>query len=65
VQQIAHRSVRIALGSSPSSRYHVRDLRLCTEFQDDFHSVPITPFPVTVKRVYDDVLRRRAMSNQV
>lgn len=65
VQQIAHRSVRIALGSSPSSRYHVRDLRLCTEFPDDFHSVPITPFPVTVKRVYDDVLRRRAMSNQV
>jgi UDP-glucose 4-epimerase len=63
VQQIAHRSVRIALGSSPSSRYHVRDLRLCTEFPDDFHRVPITPFPVTVKRVYDDVLRRRAMSN--
>lgn len=63
VQQIAHRSVRIGLGSSPSSRYHVRDLRLCTEFPDDFHSVPITPFPVTVKRVYDDVLRRRAMSN--
>jgi UDP-glucose 4-epimerase len=63
VQQVAHRSVRIALGSSPSSRYHVRDLRLCTEFPDDFHGVAITPFPVTVKRVYDDVLRRRAMSN--
>ncbi|WP_156687019.1 NAD-dependent epimerase/dehydratase family protein [Mycobacterium sp. Marseille-P9652] len=65
VQQVAHRSVRIALGSSPSSRYHVRDLRLRTEFPDDFHSVAITPFPVTVKRVYDDVLRRRAMANQV
>nr|WP_277396069.1 NAD-dependent epimerase/dehydratase family protein [Mycobacterium gordonae] len=64
VQQVAHRSVRIALGTSPSSRYHVRDLRLCTNFPDDFGDVAITPFPVTVKRVYDDVLRQQAMSNR-
>lgn len=60
VQQVAHRRVRIALGTSPSSRYHVRDLRLRTHFSQDFQSVPITPFPVTVKRVYDDVLRHQA-----
>ena len=63
VQQVAHRTVRIALGTSPSSKYHVRDLRLCTDFPQEFHDVAITPFPVTVKRVYDDVLRRQAMSN--
>ena len=63
VQQVAHRTVRIALGTSPSSRYHVRDLRLCTHFPHEFRGVPITPFPVTVKRVYDDALRQRAMSN--
>ncbi|ARG77505.1 hypothetical protein B1T51_26985 [Mycobacterium kansasii] len=61
VQQVAHRSVRIALGTSPSSRYHVRDLRLCTDFPREFQSVAITPFPVTVKRVYEAVLRQQAM----
>lgn len=61
VQQVAHRSVRIALGSSPSSRYHVRDLRVCTDFPHEFQAVAITPFPVTVKRVYDDVLRQHAV----
>ena len=59
VQQVAHRTVRIALGTSPSSQYHVRDLRLCTHFPHDFQGVAITPFPVTVKRVYDDVLRHK------
>ena len=63
VQQVAHRTVRIALGTSPSSNYHVRDLRLCTHFPHEFQGVAITPFPVTVKRVYDDALRQRAMSN--
>ena len=58
VQQVAHRTVRIALGTSPSSRYHVRDLRLCTDFPHEFQGVAITPFPVTVKRVYDDALWR-------
>ena len=62
VQQVAHRTVRIALGTSPSSKYHVRDLRLCTDFPHEFQGVAITPFPVTVKRVYDDVLRQQ-MSN--
>lgn len=64
VQQVAHRSVRIALGTSPSARYHVRDLRLCTHFQSDFEGAAITPFPVTVKHVYDDVLRRQALPHQ-
>ncbi|OBG25073.1 NAD(P)-dependent oxidoreductase [Mycobacterium sp. 852002-51057_SCH5723018] len=63
VQQVAHRTVRIALGTSPSSKYHVRDLRLCTRFPRDFQGVAITPFPVAVKRVYDDVLRHQAMCN--
>lgn len=63
VQQVAHRTVRIALGSSPSSRYHVRDLRVCTHFPREFQDVAITPFPVTVKRVYDEVLRQQAMPN--
>jgi UDP-glucose 4-epimerase len=58
VQQVAHRTVRIALGTSPSSNYQVRDLRLCTHFTHELQDVAITPFPVTVKRVYDDVLRR-------
>jgi UDP-glucose 4-epimerase len=63
VQQVAHRTVRIALGTSPSSSYHVRDLRLCTEFRSDFQGVAITPFPVAVKRVYEDLLRHQAMCN--
>ena len=63
VEQVAHRTVRIALGTSPSSKYHVRDLRLCTHFPDDFQGVAITPFPVTVKRIYDHVLRLQTMSN--
>ncbi len=58
VQQVAHRTVRIALGRSPSSNYHVRDLRLCTRYPHEFQDVAITPFPVIVKRVYDDVLGR-------
>jgi UDP-glucose 4-epimerase len=57
VQQVAHRTVRIALGTSPSSQYHVRDLRICTHYPHEFQGVTITPFPVTVKRVYDDVLQ--------
>lgn len=58
VQQVAHRTVRIALGTSPSSSYHVRDLRLSTHFPHEFQGVAITPFPVIVKRVYDDLLWR-------
>lgn len=58
VQQVTHRTVRIALGTSPSTRYHVRDLRLSTNFPGEFRDVAITPFPVTVKRVYDDILWR-------
>jgi UDP-glucose 4-epimerase len=63
VQQVAHRRVRIALGTSPSSKYHVRDLRLCTLFRHEFRGVVITPFPVTVKRVYDDILQQQIVSN--
>lgn len=59
VQQIAHRTVRIALGTSPSSKYHVRDLRVCTNFRRDFQDAKITPFPVTVKRVYEDLLQQQ------
>jgi UDP-glucose 4-epimerase len=58
VQQVAHQRVRVALGTSPCSNYHVSDLRLCTLYKHEFQGVAITPFPVTVKRVYDDVLRR-------
>jgi UDP-glucose 4-epimerase len=65
VQQVAHRTVRTALGTSPSSQYHVRDLRLCTHFRHEFQDVAITPFPVTVKRVYDDVLRGVRLPNVV
>ena len=57
VQLVAHRTVRVALGTSPSSKYQVRDLRLRTHFAHDFHDVAITPFPVTVKRIYEDMLR--------
>ncbi len=57
VQLVAHRTVRVALGASPSSKYHVRDLRLCTQYGHEFQDVAITPFPVTVKRVYDAMLR--------
>jgi UDP-glucose 4-epimerase len=63
VQQVAHRTVRIGLATSPSSNYQVRDLRLCTHFTHELQDVAITPFPVTVKHVYDDVLRRQAMSH--
>lgn len=63
VQQIAHRAVRIALGASPSSRYHVRDLRLGTQFPQDFQGVAITPFPVIVKRIFDDILRQQAIAS--
>lgn len=63
VQQVAHSTVRIGLGRSPSSKYQVRDLRLRTNFAHEFRGVAITPLPVTVKRVYDDVLRQQAMSN--
>jgi UDP-glucose 4-epimerase len=65
VQQVAHRTVRTALGTSPSSNYHVRDLRLCTQFPHEFQDVAITPFPVTVKRVYDDLLRRMCVPDVV
>ena len=58
VQQVAHRTVRIALGRSPSSNYHARDLRVCTRYPHEFADIAITPFPVIVKRVYDDVLGR-------
>jgi UDP-glucose 4-epimerase len=63
VQQVAHRRVRIALGTSPSSKYHVRDLRLRTQFPQEFQRVAITPFPVAVKRVYDDLLQQQSMCN--
>lgn len=61
VEQVGHRTVRIALGTSPSSKYHVRDLRLRTQFQGELQGIPITPFPVVVKRVYDDLLWQHAV----
>ncbi|UXA04228.1 SDR family oxidoreductase [Mycobacterium sp. SMC-2] len=65
VQQVAHRTVRIALGTSPSTRYHVRDLRLSTNFPREFQDVAITPFPVTVKRVYDGILRSAFLPSSI
>lgn len=59
VQQVSHRTVRVALGTNPSSKYQVRDLRVCTNFPKEFKRVAITPFPVTVKRVYDDALQQQ------
>jgi UDP-glucose 4-epimerase len=56
VQQVARRSVRVGLGTTPSSRYQVRDLRVVTRFPNDFRDLTITPFPVGVKRVYDEIL---------
>jgi len=56
VQQIARRPVRIALGSAPSSREQVRDLRVVTRFTDGIARTPITPLPAGVKRVYEHTL---------
>jgi UDP-glucose 4-epimerase len=58
VQHVARRGVRVALGTSPASRFQVRDLRIATHFAGDIRDVEITPFPVAVKQVYEDILQR-------
>ena len=58
VQHVARRGVRVALGTSPASRFQVRDLRIATHFAGDFRDLELTPFPVAVKQVYEDILQR-------
>ncbi len=58
VQHVARRGVRVALGTSPASRFQVRDLRIATHFAGDFRDLELTPFPVGVKQVYEDILQR-------
>jgi UDP-glucose 4-epimerase len=54
MQSITKRRVPVALGSHPSAKHQVLDLRLTPSPPASTQ----TPLPVGTKRVYDDILRR-------
>jgi UDP-glucose 4-epimerase len=54
-QDVGHRRVPIAMGSHPSARSQAPDLRFVPSPLPDDAAVPLTPLPVGMKRVFDDV----------
>lgn len=54
-QDVGHRRVPIAMGSHPSARSQAPDLRFVPSPLPDRAAVPLTPLPVGMKRVFDDV----------
>ena len=54
-QDVGHRRVPIAMGSHPSARSQAPDLRFEPSALPDGRTVPLTPLPVGMKRVFDDV----------
>lgn len=55
---VTKRRIPIALGSHPSARDQVLDLRLSPSGRDQWADHALTPMPVGVKRVYLDILQR-------
>ena len=56
VESVTKRRIPLALGSHPSAKAQVLDLRMTPTLPSDER--PHTPLPVGIRRVYDDVLSR-------
>jgi UDP-glucose 4-epimerase len=57
-QDVGHRRVPIAMGSHPSSAQQAPDLRFIPTQVEGLQDAPLTPLPVGMKRVFDDIQRR-------
>ena len=55
VNDVAHRKVPIALGSHPSAAFQAPDLRFTPTPLPDRDPLPLTPLPVGVRHVVDDI----------
>jgi UDP-glucose 4-epimerase len=61
LRRVSRRAPRLVLSASAQARVQARDLRLRSRVWTDLDRVPLTPFPVGVKRTLDDLsLRLRA-----
>ena len=58
IQGVTHRRVPLALGSHPSARHQVRDLRLVPSLHPG--SSPLTPLPTGIRRIFDASVGRPA-----
>ena len=62
-QEVFHRRIPTAMGSHPSSAAQASDLRFITLYSHENDHTAITPLPVGIKTVFDDVSRRLAQNS--
>lgn len=58
LKDITRTATPIAYGIHASAVYQSADLRLTPDLDDTIKSLPLTPLPVGIKEVYDDILKR-------
>ena len=58
LRRVSRRKPRVVLAASPQSAVQARDLRLRSTVWADLDAVPVTPFPVGIRRTLDDLAGR-------
>ena len=58
LRRVSRRSPRVVLAASPQAAVQARDLRLRSTVWSDLDAVPVTPFPVGLRRTLDDLAGR-------
>jgi UDP-glucose 4-epimerase len=64
-QEVFHRRIPTAMGSHPSSTAQASDLRFISLYSHENDRATITPLPVGIKTVFDDVSRRLAQNSLI
>ena len=64
-QEVFHRKIPTAMGSHPSSAAQAVDLRFKSLYSTESQLHTLTPLPVGIKTVFDDVSRRLAQTSLI
>ena len=59
VQDILHMRIPVSFGTHETASFQAQDIRLTPDTDATIASLPITPFPAGVRRVFEDLLQRR------
>lgn len=65
VEDVLHMRIPVSFGVHTAAAYQARDVRLIPDTDAAIDSLPLTPFPAGVRRVFEDLLSRRQAQHRL
>lgn len=65
VEDVLHMRIPVSFGVHSAAAYQARDIRLIPDTDAAIDSLPLTPFPAGIRRVFEDLLSRRQAQHRL